>query len=388
MAKIMGDNSSFINEESDNKFSDCSDDTVVTNSDVNDVTKLKTELLAFKTFVTDQLYILKQSVGCPKTSECNFSSKESIYINSLHDQINYLKEENKIKNSIIQSLLCHSPSKNINDKNDQAENNLPISEIAEKDNFTNDPDNLSDKDVEGDTHVDNVDNEKDEGRNKPIELKNVTKRKKKKKKKKYHSEELDNHNIKEHDKSNRHNKIDNDTRNASPSKTKKSVFILGDSMVKKVNGFYLTKDIKHKFLVKVRSFSSAKTRCMYDHAKPTIREVNPEHIILHVGTNDLNSEKTASQTSNSIIDLANSLKNETNNIHVSLIVPRNDNLNNKVKEVNNRLINMCEQRNIKIINHSDTIDRSRHLNESHLHLNRYGTVEFAKNFKNFLCKLD
>ena len=388
MAKIMGDNSSFINEESDNKFSDCSDDTVVTNSDVNDVTKLKTELLALKMFVTDQLYILKQSVGCPKTSECNFSSKESIYINSLHDQTNYLKEENKIKNSIIQSFLCHSPSKNINDKNDQAENNLPISEIAEKDNFTNDPDNLSDKDVEGDTHVDNVDNEKDERRNKPIELKNVTKRKKKKKKKKDHSEELDNSNIKEHDKSNRHNKIDNDTRNASPSKTKKSVFILGDSMVKKVNGFYLTKDIKHKFLVKVRSFSSAKTRCMYDHAKPTIREVNPEHIILHVGTNDLNSEKTASQISNSIIDLANSLKDETNNIHVSLIVPRNDNLNNKINEVNNRLINMCEQRNIKIINHSDTIDRSRHLNESHLHLNRYGTVEFAKNFKNFLCKLD
>ena len=174
----------------------------------------------------------------------------------------------------------------------------------------------------------------------------------------------------------------------SPSKTKKSVFILGDSMVKKVNGFYLTKAFKHKFLVKVRSFSSAKTRCMYDHAKPTIREVNPEHIILHVGTNDLNSEKTASQISNSTIDLANSLKNETNNIHVSLIVPRNDNLNNKVNEVNNRLINMCEQRNIKIINHSDTIDRSRHLNESHLHLNRYGTVEFAKNFKNFLRKLD
>ena len=388
MAKIMGDNSSFINEESDNKFSDCSDDNVVINSDVNDVTKLKTELLALKMFVTDQLYILKQSVGCPKTSECNFSSKESIYINLLHDQINYLKEENKIKNSIIQSLLCHSPSKNINDKNGQAGNNLPISEIVEKDNFTNDPDNLSDKEVEGDTHVDNVDNEKDEGRNKPIELKNVTKRKKKKKKKKDHSEELDNINIKEHDKSNRHNKIDSDTRNASPSKTKKSVFILGDSMVKKVNGFYLTKDIKHKFLVKVRSFSSAKTRCMYDHAKPTIREVNPEHIILHVGTNDLNSEETASQISNSIIDLANSLKNETNSIHVSLIVPRNDNSNNKVNEVNNRLINMCEQRNIKIINHSDTIDRSRHLNESHLHLNRYGTVEFAKNFQNFLCKLD
>ena len=66
---------------------------------------------------------------------------------------------------------------------------------------------------------------------------------------------------------------------------------------------------------------SAKTRCMHDHAKPAIRELNPEHIILYVGTNDLNTEKTASQISKSILDLANSLKNETNTVHVSLIVP-------------------------------------------------------------------
>ena len=85
---------------------------------------------------------------------------------------------------------------------------------------------------------------------------------------------------------------------------------------------------------------------MHDHAKPTIREINPEHIILHVGTNDLKSEKTASQIANSMIELANSLKNKTNSIHVSLIVPRNDNLNNKVNEVNSRLTNMCIQRNI------------------------------------------
>ena len=74
-------------------------------------------------------------------------------------------------------------------------------------------------------------------------------------------------------------------------------------MIKKGNGFYLTKIIKHKFLVKVRPFSSAKTRCMYDHAKPTIRKLNPEHNILYVGTNDLNSEKK----SQSILDLAKSL---------------------------------------------------------------------------------
>ena len=119
------------------------------------------------------------------------------------------------------------------------------------------------------------------------------------------------------------------------SNSKETVFILGDSMVKKVNGFYLTRNIKHKFLVKVRPFSSAKTRCMYDHAKPTITELNPEHIILHVGTNDLNTEKTSQSSFK--VNLANSLKNETNTIHVSLIVPRNDRLNTKVNEVNSPL---------------------------------------------------
>ena len=123
---------------------------------------------------------------------------------------------------------------------------------------------------------------------------------------------------------------------------------------------------------------------MYDQAKPTTRELNPEHIILHVGTNDLKTEKTASQISKSILDLVNSLKNITNTIHVSLIAARSDHLNNKIIAVNNRLINMRQQRNIKIINHTNTIDPSKHLNESLFHLNRYGAVEFANNFKNFL----
>ena len=99
-------------------------------------------------------------------------------------------------------------------------------------------------------------------------------------------------------------------------------------MVKKVNGFYLTKNIKHKFLCKVRPFSSAKNRSMYDYEKSTIRELNPKHITSHVATNDPNTEKTASQISSSILDLANSLKNETNTIHISLILRRSVNLNN------------------------------------------------------------
>ena len=52
------------------------------------------------------------------------------------------------------------------------------------------------------------------------------------------------------------------------------------------------------------------------------------------------------------------------------------------------MINTCHQRNIKIINHTDTIDPPKHLNESLFHLNIYGAIEFANNFKKKLRNLD
>ena len=117
------------------------------------------------------------------------------------------------------------------------------------------------------------------------------------------------------------------------------MFILGDSILKNVNGYLLTKILRNKKLIKVRSFSGGKVSCMYDHVKPTIREFNPNHIILHIRTNELKSSKIASQISRSVIDLALSLKSETNTVTMSLIVLRKDSLNNKAQEVNNQHIN-------------------------------------------------
>ena len=118
----MKDGSNFISEESDNNIFNRSDNTAVPNSDTEiiDINKLKTEAVTLKMFVTEQLYIIKQSIGSPKTSVCDCSSQNNICIDSLHDQIDYLRDENKMKNSIIQSLLCHSPSKNVNDKGDNS----------------------------------------------------------------------------------------------------------------------------------------------------------------------------------------------------------------------------------------------------------------------------
>ena len=43
---------------------------------------------------------------------------------------------------------------------------------------------------------------------------------------------------------------------------------------------------------------------------------------------------------------------------------------------------MCGEREITFVDHTDTIER--HLNESTVHLNKSGTIEFAKN-ANFYC---
>ena len=50
-----------------------------------------------------------------------------------------------------------------------------------------------------------------------------------------------------------------------------SAFIVGGSMIKKIDGYLLTSSINHKYIVKVRPFVTAKTDDMYDHIKATQR---------------------------------------------------------------------------------------------------------------------
>ena len=184
---------------------------------------------------------------------------------------------------------------------------------------------------------------------------------------------------KKNDEENKRHEYGKKTRNSEndvPTEKQKTISILGDSTVKKLNGFLPTKKVRHKFLVKVSPFSSARVSCMFGHVKPIIRDDKPDHVILYTGTNDLCSEKTASQIDRSINELAMSLKDNDNSVLVSSTVPRHDNLNNKATEVNNRLLLMC-------ISHSENIDSSKHFNESKLHLNHNGIKVFAEHFQYF-----
>ena len=64
---------------------------------------------------------------------------------------------------------------------------------------------------------------------------------------------------------------------------------------------------------------------MKDHMKASMRE-KPDHIILQVGTNDLNSDRQTVLIVKSIVDLAITLKNNSQNLSVSNIIMRNDSL--------------------------------------------------------------
>lgn len=61
---------------------------------------------------------------------------------------------------------------------------------------------------------------------------------------------------------------------------------------------------------------------MQDHIKLTIRNINLQQIMLHEGTNNLKTERTATQITKSIIDFCIPLMKNENTIAVSGTAPR------------------------------------------------------------------
>ena len=162
------------------------------------------------------------------------------------------------------------------------------------------------------------------------------------------------------------------------------MFILGDSMVKYVNGWSVSESLRKKHNVYIRSFSGSKVRCMKDFVKPCIRVKDPNYIILHVGINDLNLEKGAKLCIKSIVDLAKSLMSVKRKVTISRITSRNDEWNNKAAEVNEYLRNMCKQSEIPFIDHGKRINPRKHLSRSKLHLNEKGSFILSKIFLDHL----
>ena len=79
-------------------------------------------------------------------------------------------------------------------------------------------------------------------------------------------------------------------------------------MIKHVQGWDITKRIDNKRKIYVRQFSASKVDCMKNYMKPCIRESNPDHLIFHVGTNDVPSNEKAKSIAESIVSLTKEVK--------------------------------------------------------------------------------
>ena len=162
--------------------------------------------------------------------------------------------------------------------------------------------------------------------------------------------------------------------NKTPVKSNrdKLAFILGDSIVKDVDGYLLAKGLSpnKKFNVKVRSFSSAETIDIKGYTKPTKRDFNPDLYILHVGTNDLSLNDIPEVIPSHIIDTAISMVTEKTKIIVSNIFPRSDKYKEKGEILSKMINKACHKESIPVINHN-SINSKRILNQSKLHFNNF-----------------
>ena len=152
--------------------------------------------------------------------------------------------------------------------------------------------------------------------------------------------------------------------------------ILGDSVTRGINARNIRSTSKNAI---IRTFSGATINDMLDYIKPSLR-LQPDHIIIHAGTNDLKSTEV-----NAIIENISKLCDEIYNfcpkidITISQLITRTDSpdINGKVAHTNNLLHDLCEARNLGIITHENIDERG--LDRFGLHLNRTGSDILARN---------
>ena len=162
---------------------------------------------------------------------------------------------------------------------------------------------------------------------------------------------------------------------------KKTVVIVGDSIVRNVHSRSLNQSLKEYFSV-VKSFPGATTQDMKGYIKPTISR-KPDMVILHTGTNDLKSNQNPSDIANEIVNLAKNIKNSGTEVSISALIPHGDRLSEKGKKVNKELQEKCTAENFAFILHKN-INSKLDLFPDKLHPNKKGQSILKGNFRKFI----
>ena len=127
---------------------------------------------------------------------------------------------------------------------------------------------------------------------------------------------------------------------------RKSITILGDSLLKDIKSFKARKSLRKNERLYIKSFSGATTTDMEDYMKPSLK-YHPDTILFHIGTNNLRSDDSSTTIAENILNLAKEAKTEDNKVAISGIIVRKDDLNDKGDEVNNIVKHQAGEYGIK-----------------------------------------
>ena len=137
--------------------------------------------------------------------------------------------------------------------------------------------------------------------------------------------------------------------------------IVGDSMLNGIDERRISKAHPDK----VRFFLGARIMDMYHYLIP-ILEKEPEHLILHVGTNNA-VDSSHQQLANDLLALKQFIEEELQNCNVFLSLKRN---NQKASAPVNLVNKQLSQLNIDIIENKNM--SKKHLGRHRLHLTNHG----------------
>ena len=144
-------------------------------------------------------------------------------------------------------------------------------------------------------------------------------------------------------------------------------------MIKYVNGREISSSVK------IVSHPGATAEDLIDYVRPTAQK-NPKMMVINSGTNDLTYKVNTLQKIRKVI---NAIKeNDVNNeieIVLSSVIHRDDqDLEDEINKLNEKLDNLCQGKGLRFIDNSNI--KSSSLNRSKLHLNKSGTALLTKNF--------
>jgi lysophospholipase L1-like esterase len=136
-------------------------------------------------------------------------------------------------------------------------------------------------------------------------------------------------------------------------------------------------DFRNNTTTQIKCSAGAKLSDMKHYSIPPLT-TDPKHVILHCGTNDLQtkSQQEITKETGELCDSILAISPNTD-ITVSSILTRKDNQGNKIAEVNDQLRLLCLEKNFKFLLHANIDNKC--LNRSGLHLNKLGDSIFAKN---------